>query len=64
MDAFGLDFCASAQGVSHRYRDVIALDNVSIEIPANKMIGIIGPDGVGKSTLLGLLAGVRKIQDR
>jgi ribosome-dependent ATPase len=63
MDAFGLDFCASAQGVSHRYRDVIALDNVSIEIPANKMIGIIGPDGVGKSTLLGILAGVRTIQE-
>jgi len=62
MDAFGSSFCASVEGVTHRYRNVIALDNVSIEIPANKMIGIIGPDGVGKSTLLGILAGVRTIQ--
>src|SRR4051812_1323931 len=54
---------ARVRGITHRYRDVLALDNVSIEIPANKMIGIIGPDGVGKSTLLGLLAGVRTIQE-
>jgi ribosome-dependent ATPase len=63
MDAYGTTFCASVRGATHRYRNVVALDNVSIEIPANKMIGIIGPDGVGKSTLLGLLAGVRKIQE-
>jgi ribosome-dependent ATPase len=49
--------------MTHRYRDVVALDNVSIDIPANKMIGVIGPDGVGKSTLLGILAGVRTIQE-
>src|SRR3954452_1543729 len=63
MDAYGTTFCASVHGATHRYRNVVALDNVNIEIPANKMIGIIGPDGVGKSTLLGLLAGVRKIQE-
>lgn len=62
MDAYGSAFCASTRSVTHRYRDVVALDDVSIAIPANKMIGIIGPDGVGKSTLLGILAGVRKIQ--
>jgi ribosome-dependent ATPase len=49
-------------GVTQRYGKVIALDNVSIDIPANRMIGLIGPDGVGKSTLLGLIAGVRKLQ--
>ncbi len=48
--------------VSHRYGDVTALDNISIELPAGRMVGLIGPDGVGKSTLLGLVAGVRKIQ--
>lgn len=63
MDAYGSGSCASVQGITHRYRDVVALDDVTIEIPANKMIGIIGPDGVGKSTLLGILAGVRTIQD-
>src|SRR5438270_5800179 len=63
MDIQRAEICASVRGATHRYRNVLALDDVSIEIPANKMIGIIGPDGVGKSTLLGLLAGVRKIQE-
>lgn len=49
-------------GVSHRYRDVRAVDAVSLDIPAGQMVGFIGPDGVGKSTLFGLIAGARKIQ--
>lgn len=57
------EIACSVRNITHRYRDVIALDNVSIDIPANKMIGVIGPDGVGKSTLLGILAGVRTIQE-
>ena len=48
--------------VTHRYRKVVALDDMSIAIPAGVMAGIIGPDGVGKSTLLALIAGVRRIQ--
>ena len=48
--------------VSHVYGKVTALDAVSVDLPAGKMLGLIGPDGVGKSTLLGLLSGSRKIQ--
>ena len=48
--------------VSHHYGKTVALDDVSVELPAGRMIGMIGPDGVGKSTLLGLIAGVRIIQ--
>ncbi|HET7085555.1 MAG TPA: ribosome-associated ATPase/putative transporter RbbA [Rhizomicrobium sp.] len=55
-------FVARVSGVSQLYGKAVALDGVSIDIPAQKMIGLIGPDGVGKSTLLGMLAGVRKIQ--
>ncbi|MFL6857537.1 MAG: ATP-binding cassette domain-containing protein, partial [Allosphingosinicella sp.] len=62
MEAAVPAVAASVSGITHRYGDVVALDNVSIAIPANKMIGMIGPDGVGKSTLLGILAGVRTIQ--
>jgi ribosome-dependent ATPase len=54
---------AKVDRVSHRYGRTVALDNVSIEIPARRMVGVIGPDGVGKSTLLGLIAGVRVIQE-
>jgi ribosome-dependent ATPase len=53
---------ASVRGVAHRYGKAVALDGVTLEIPSRKMIGLIGPDGVGKSTLLAILAGVRKIQ--
>src|SRR5262249_13521665 len=49
-------------GVSHRYGDRIAVDGINLEIPAGKMIGFIGPDGVGKSTTLALISGARKIQ--
>src|SRR5215469_7254677 len=53
---------AKIEHVSHHYGKTVALDDVSIELPAGRMIGVIGPDGVGKSTLLGLIAGVRIIQ--
>ena len=53
---------AKIEHVSHRYGTTVALDDVTIDIPAGRMIGVIGPDGVGKSTLLGLIAGVRIIQ--
>jgi len=52
----------SIEGVSLRYRDNLALDNVSLAIPANRMVGLIGPDGVGKSSLMSLLTGARKMQ--
>jgi len=48
--------------VSHRYGKTIALDAVTLSIPARCMVGIIGPDGVGKSSVLSLVAGARKIQ--
>ena len=54
---------ASVQRVSHRYGRTVALDNVTLEIPAQCMVGLIGPDGVGKSTLLALISGVRRIQE-
>ncbi|SFL82962.1 ribosome-associated ATPase/putative transporter RbbA [Marinobacter zhejiangensis] len=53
---------ARLDGLSHRYGDTLALDNIQLTIPAGCMVGLIGPDGVGKSTLLGLIAGARKLQ--
>ena len=48
--------------VTHRYGDVHAVAGVSLDIPAGCMVGFIGPDGVGKSTLLALIAGARAMQ--
>ncbi|WOJ90423.1 ribosome-associated ATPase/putative transporter RbbA [Methylocapsa polymorpha] len=53
---------ARLERVTHRYGTINALDDVTIDIPARCMVGLIGPDGVGKSTLLALVSGVRKIQ--
>ena len=49
-------------GVSHGYGAVKALAAVDITLPAGCMVGLIGPDGVGKSSLLALISGARKIQ--
>ena len=54
-------FVARLIGVTQEYGKTVALDGVTLDIPARKMIGLIGPDGVGKSTLLGIVAGVRRI---
>ena len=53
---------ARLDNLTHRYQQIVALDGINLELPAGRMVGLIGPDGVGKSSLLALLAGVRKIQ--
>ncbi|CAH1091712.1 ribosome-associated ATPase/putative transporter RbbA [Candidatus Nitrotoga sp. 1052] len=53
---------ARLSDLSHRYKKIVALDGITLDLPAGRMVGLIGPDGVGKSSLLALMAGVRKIQ--
>ena len=53
---------ARLAGVSHRYGAVTALEAVDVALPAGCMVGLIGPDGVGKSSLLALVSGARQIQ--
>ena len=48
--------------VSLRYGATQALSGISLELPAGCMVGLIGPDGVGKSSLFTLIAGSRAIQ--
>ena len=53
----------SIKNVTHRYKKVVALDDISLDIPTGIMVGIVGPDGVGKSTLMALVAGSKKMQE-
>lgn len=48
--------------VALRYGPITALDAVDLDLPAGRILGLIGPDGVGKSSLLALIAGARRIQ--
>ena len=54
---------AQVVGLSQRYGKTLALDSVTLDFPAGCMVGLIGPDGVGKSSLLSLLAGARQVQE-
>jgi len=53
---------ARFHGVSLRHGKALALDAIELGLPAGCMVGLIGPDGVGKSSLLSLLAGARAVQ--
>jgi ABC-2 type transport system ATP-binding protein len=48
----------SASGVSKRFGDLRAVDNVSFEIEKGRILGLIGPNGAGKTTLLKALLGL------
>lgn len=56
------DFVVQLSHVSLTYRKAVALRDVSLSLPPGRIVGFIGPDGVGKSSLLGLVSGSRKIQ--
>ncbi len=51
---------ARAIDVSRRYGDVLALDRVSLDVPAGQLVGLLGPNGAGKSTLVNLFTGLRR----
>ena len=48
----------SAKGLSKRYGKSVAVDNVSFEIPAGRIVGLIGPNGSGKTTTLKAMLGL------
>ena len=56
------DDAVALEGVLHRYGRTAALDDVSLRIPGGTATAVVGPDGVGKSTLLALIAGVKRGQ--
>ena len=48
----------SAKGLTRRYGKTIAVDNISFDIPAGRIVGLIGPNGSGKTTALKAILGL------
>ncbi|MBJ7405963.1 MAG: ABC transporter ATP-binding protein, partial [Bradyrhizobium sp.] len=57
-----MDRVVHLEGVGLSYGKTRALESITLDLPSGCMVGIIGPDGVGKSSLLALIAGARAIQ--
>ena len=56
-------FAVKLEHVSFSYGRTLALNDFSLEIAPGRMVGLIGPDGVGKSTMLSLITGARAMQE-
>ena len=48
-------------GVTKRFGDVLAVNNLTLEIPDREFLVLVGPSGCGKSTCLRLLAGLEEV---
>lgn len=50
----------AAKGISKRYGNVVALEDVDFEVYAGEVVGLVGDNGAGKSTLIKVLSGAHK----
>nr|WP_243040005.1 ribosome-associated ATPase/putative transporter RbbA [Dyella sedimenti] len=63
MPAASTGYVGTLRAVRLRYGKTVALKGVDLDVPAGCMVGLIGPDGVGKSSLMSLIAGARAVQE-
>ncbi len=54
------DAALCADNLSKRYGPVLALDGLTLEVPAGEVFGFLGPNGAGKSTTIRLLLGLAR----
>ena len=52
-----MDFLLQAEGLTRKYKDKVALNNFSINIPKGSIYGLLGPNGAGKTTLIRSILG-------
>ena len=51
------NFTISAQDLTYRYGDLIAVDHINFEVAEGEVVGFLGPNGAGKSTTVKMLTG-------
>jgi branched-chain amino acid transport system ATP-binding protein len=57
MTASSATTLLSVQGVTKRFRGLVAVDNVTFDVPQGEIYAVIGPNGAGKTTLFNVIAG-------
>lgn len=48
----------AVDGVTKRFGDLVAVDDISFEIPSGEVVGFLGPNGAGKTTTMRMLTGI------
>ena len=52
------DFVIRTDGLTKRYGEILAVDGLSMEVPRGRIFGLLGPNGSGKTTTMGMLLGL------
>ena len=52
------NYILQVKGVSKKFKEQMAVDNISLAIKSNSIYGLLGPNGAGKSTLLKMITGI------
>ena len=50
----------NVKSVSKKYNDTLALDNINFSLSEGEIVGIIGPNGARKTTLMRIIVGLTK----
>ena len=52
------EFVIKTEALTKRYGDILAVDGLSLEVPSGQIFGLLGPNGSGKTTTMGMLLGL------
>ncbi len=54
------EYVIETSGLTKRYGSIVAVDGVSLRVPRGQVFGLLGPNGTGKTTTIGMLLGLAR----